>query len=106
LQIEPDAVLAHNNWGLLLDDQGKLAEAIEHYRQALQIKPDSAEAHTNWGTALAQQGKLAEAIEHFRQALRINPDFAPARSNLLNALQGADMGKEEAGPNWKGKKSE
>ncbi len=94
LQIEPDAVLAHNNWGLLLDDQGKLAEAIEHYRQALQIKPDSAEAHTNWGAALAQQGKLAEAIEHFRQALRINPDFAQARSKLLNALQGADMGKE------------
>src|SRR2546426_1208159 len=106
LQIEPYAVVAHNNWGLLLDDQGKLAEAIEHYRQALQIKPDSAEAHSNWGTALAQQGKLAEAIEHYRQALRINPDFAQARPNLLNALQGADMGKEEAGPHWKGKKSE
>src|SRR2546425_734766 len=106
LQIEPDAVLAHNNWGLLLDDQGKLAEAIEHYRQGLQVKPAPAEAHTNWGTALAQPGKLAEAIEHFRQAPRVNPDFAQARSKLLNALQGADMGKEEAGPNWEGKKSE
>src|SRR2546426_2922968 len=94
LQIVPEYAQAHYNLGVALAQQGKPAEAIEHYRQALQIKPDSAEAHTNWGTALAQQGKLAEANEHFRQALRINPDFAQARSNLLNALQGADMGKE------------
>src|SRR2546427_145891 len=106
LQIRPEYAQAHYNLGVALAQQGKPAEAIEHYRQALRIKPDDALAHNNWGHALAEQGKLAEAIEHFRQALRINPDFAQARSNLLNALQGADMGKEEAGPNWKGKKSE
>src|SRR3989475_289948 len=106
LRIRPDHAAAHNNWGAALTEQRKLAEAIEHYRQALNIRPDYADAHYNWGLVLAQQGKRAEASEHFRQALRINPDFAQARSNLLNALQGADMEKEEAGPNWKGKKSE
>src|SRR2546425_210836 len=106
LAIDPNSSVAQNDFGEALAQQGKLAEAIEHYRQALNIRPDYADAHYNWGLVLAQQGKRAEASEHFRQALRINPDFAQARSNLLNALRGADMGKEEAGPNWKGKKSE
>src|SRR2546427_420273 len=106
LAIDPNSSVAQNDFGEALAQQGKLAEAIEHYRQALNIRPDYADAHYNWGLVLAQQGKRAEASEHFRQALRINPDFAQARSNLLNALRGADMEKEEAGPNWKGKKSE
>src|SRR2546426_12567650 len=72
---------AHVNWGLALDRQGKPAEAIEHFQQALRIQPEKAEAHSNWGVVLGQQGKPAEAIEHFRQALRIKPDNAEAHSN-------------------------
>src|SRR5205823_5117837 len=94
LAIDPNSYTAQNNLGIVLAEQGRLAEAIEHFQESLRIKPDDALAYTNWVAALAQQGKRAEAIEHFRQALRINPDFAQARSKLLNALQGADMGKE------------
>src|SRR6059036_2519145 len=68
LAIDPDSPLAQNNFGYELYRQGKLAEAIEHYRQALQIKPDYALAHANWGLALIHQGKLAEAVEHLQQA--------------------------------------
>src|SRR5881397_548634 len=68
LAIDPDSPLAQNNFGYELYRQGKLAEAIEHYRQALQIKPDYALAHANWGLALIRQGKLAEAFEHLQQA--------------------------------------
>src|SRR5205809_5809188 len=68
LAIDPDSPLAQNNFGYELYRQGKLAEAIEHYRQALQIKPDYALAHANWGLALIHQGKLAEALEHLQQA--------------------------------------
>src|SRR6059036_2556697 len=68
LAIDPDSPLAQNNFGYELYRQGKLAEAIEHYRQALQIKPDYALTHTNLGLALIRQGKLAEAFEHLQQA--------------------------------------
>jgi len=69
-----------NSLGYLIA-QGKLAEAIEHYQQAVRIRPDYAEAHNNWGVVLTQQGKLAEAIEHFQQALRIQPENAEAHNN-------------------------
>src|SRR5438132_3823042 len=64
LAIDPNSPLAQNNFGYELYRQGKLAEAIEHYRQALQIKPDYPLAHANWGLAPIHQGKLAEALEH------------------------------------------
>src|SRR5205809_1192704 len=66
--IDPRSPLAQNNFGYELYRQGKLAEAIEHYRQALRLKPDYALTHTNLGLALIRQGKLAEAFEHLQQA--------------------------------------
>src|SRR5213592_3537765 len=85
-----DSVAAQNNLGRELVGQGKPAEAIEHFREALRIKPDLAEAHNNWGMALDLQGKLPEAIEHFREALRIEPDLAIAHANwgVVLARQG------------------
>src|SRR5437867_6114169 len=68
LAIDPNSPLAQNNFGYELYRQGKLAEAIEHYRQALRLKPDYALADANWGLALIHQGKLAEALEHLQQA--------------------------------------
>src|SRR5437667_177750 len=86
LAVDPNSFMAHNNLGYALDRQGKLAEAIEHYRQALRIKPDYAEAHNNLGHALAQQGKSAEAIEQFQQAMRSQPENAEAHNNWGVAL--------------------
>src|SRR5439155_1200617 len=111
----PKSSIAENNLGNVRADQSKLAEAIEHYRQALDINPEHASAHYNLGNVLAQQGKLAEAIDHYRQALKIKPDFAKAASNLGLAL--AQQGKlaevvehsrraKDAGPSQKGKKVE
>src|SRR5947208_3390586 len=79
--IDPDSPVAQNHFGYELDRRGKLAEAIDHYRQALRIKPDYALAHTNWGAALGRQGKPAEAIDHYRQALRIKPGDALAHTH-------------------------
>src|SRR5213594_3893750 len=67
LSIDPQSPIAHNDWGTALARQGRLAEAIEHFRQALRLEPNFVDAHYNLGMALAQQGKLAEASEHYRQ---------------------------------------
>src|SRR5437899_1355081 len=87
----PKSSIAENNLGNVRADQSKLAEAIEHYRQALDINPEHASAHYNLGNVLAQQGKLAEASDHYRQALRLKPDYADAHNNLGNVL--AQQGK-------------
>jgi protein O-mannosyl-transferase len=86
LAVDPQSSSAEHNLGWALADQGKLAEAIDHYRHALQIKPNYAQVNYRWGIALARQGKLAEAIEHYQQALRLKPDYADAHNNWGNAL--------------------
>ena len=91
LAIDPSSSVAQNDFGEALAQQGKLAEAIEHYRQALNIKPDYADAHYNLGGALAQQGKLADAIHHYQRALQITPGDADAHTNWGGAL--AQQGK-------------
>jgi Tfp pilus assembly protein PilF len=90
LAIDPNSSVAQYNWGNALAQQGKPAEAIEHYRQALAIKPDFAEALNNWGAVLGQQGKPAEAIEHFQRALKVRPNYADAHRNLGLALAWQD----------------
>jgi tetratricopeptide (TPR) repeat protein len=67
---------AHNNLGIALFEQGKVDEAIHHYRKALSIRPGFVFAHSNLGGALVKKGNLTEAASHYKTALRINPEFA------------------------------
>ncbi|MDD5628894.1 MAG: tetratricopeptide repeat protein, partial [Elusimicrobia bacterium] len=82
----PSSCLAHTNVGLALAEQGRLDEAIRHYRLALQAQPDSDWAHNNLGVALVRQGRLEEAIRHYELALQAMPVSALAHSNLGSAL--------------------
>ena len=82
-----------NNLANVLAAQGKLAEAVaeyveavEQYRKAVEIEPRYAPAHNNPAIALFQQGKHAEAIGHFQRALEIDPNFSDAKRNLETAL--------------------
>jgi Flp pilus assembly protein TadD len=50
LAARPDDAEARNNLGAVFMAQGKLAEAIDQFQQALAIKPDHAEAHYNLGS--------------------------------------------------------
>jgi Flp pilus assembly protein TadD len=79
---------AHYNFGVALAGQGRLDEAMDHYRKALTIKPDYVEAYNNLGVALAGQGRLGEAIRHYQKVLEIKPDHAEAHNNLGVALTG------------------
>jgi len=83
--------IAHYNLGIVLANQGKWIEAIEHYEQAVQLNPNFFEAHDSLGVALSTLGKLPEAIQHHERALQLKPDFAEAHFNLGRAL--AKQGK-------------
>jgi len=82
----PMSWMAHNNLGVELTRQGRLDEAIAHYRETLRLEPDFAKAHNNLGFALAQQGKVKEAISHYLEALWLNRNLHKARVNLDQVL--------------------
>lgn len=92
----PDAWMAHNNLGGVLMRNGKIIEAITHFRQAVWIQPRLAGAHYNLGNALVQEGKVTEAISHYEQALQIKPDFADVQYNWGTALMGQGRLAESA----------
>jgi tetratricopeptide (TPR) repeat protein len=91
----PDCWLAHNNLGLLLNNQGRIEEAMEHYQKAIQINPNYFETPNNLGVALADKGRFDEAIENYRKAIQINPNYSDALNNLGAAL-GAKGRSDEA----------
>jgi tetratricopeptide (TPR) repeat protein len=82
----PACWMAHNNLGLLLDNDGQTDEAIACFLKALEIKPDFAKAYCNLGNALAETGKTDEAIEHYVKALHIDPNYVAAHINLGNTF--------------------
>jgi len=73
---------AHNNLGYVLVAQGRSAEAIKHYEEALAINPNYSEVINNLGTALLNQGRLDEAAKYYHRAIEIYPGFAEAYNNL------------------------
>ena len=89
----PDQPAAHNNMGTVLQEQGKLEEAINHYNTALELNPDYGEAQCNLGNALKEQGKLNKAIIAYEKSIKLSPNNAVAFNNLGNAYK--DQGKVE-----------
>lgn len=76
--------------GVALRRQGRVPEAIEHFRQSLNLNPRQPHVHNNLGGALASTGFQPEAEGHYRQALQLKPDYAEARYNLALLLLDRD----------------
>lgn len=83
-------VIAQNNLGNALLDEGNVEQAIVHFENARAIKPDDPKAAFNLGNALIQKGRLNDGIENLTQALQFKPDYAEAHINLASALLKAD----------------
>jgi tetratricopeptide (TPR) repeat protein len=84
--LRPGSAVVHYNLGLALYEQGKLAEAVAAYKDAIGLKHDYPEAHNNLGLTLYKQGKLAEAIAAYKDAIRFKRDYPRAHANLGIAL--------------------
>jgi len=82
LNVTENNIFAHQNLGVFLQKNGRLAEAEEHYRQAIRLWPDSYASYNNLGVMLTIQGRLREASQHLSKALFINPDFPGTHNNL------------------------
>jgi superkiller protein 3 len=79
-----DAAVRRNNFGAELLRQGKLAEAIAEFRQAVTADPGYAAAWRNLGFALDKQGQLDEAVAAYQKAVALEPE--PNAHNNLGVL--------------------
>lgn len=81
----------HSNRGIVLQDMGRMDDAIAAYRRALQLRPDAAAVHCNLGSCLQAQMKWQEAIPAFEACLRLAPRHAPALNGLGYCLMFVDQ---------------
>ncbi|MEG4317755.1 MULTISPECIES: tetratricopeptide repeat protein [unclassified Microcoleus] len=89
IEIQPNIELAKKQFdrGNLLKLQGRFAEAIAYFKNALFLQPDSIAAATNLAVTLHQTGDLAEAATYYQRAIEIDPNCAQGQNNLGILLQ-------------------
>ena len=76
--------MAHSNLASVLQQQGKLHEALLHYKEAIRISPTFADAYSNMGNTLKEMQDVKGALQCYTHAIQINPAFADAHSNLAS----------------------
>lgn len=82
LQANPEHVQGWRLLGAVCLAQGKFAEAMANYQQALRLQINDADTHNDLGVALAKQGNLVQAVVAFGEAVRLQPNHTNARNNL------------------------
>jgi tetratricopeptide (TPR) repeat protein len=91
LQSQPRQPDALSLLGVVLEAQGKAAEAVGFIRKAVALDPKAALFRLHLGNALLAAGQPVEAAVELRAATRMQPSLAEAHYNLGNALrQNAD----------------
>jgi len=82
LQLDPDSWQAHHRFAVLLQNDGALAECVEHTRRAIAIRPSAEYIYVTGADALIWGGRRTEAEAMLKAGLEMNPD-----SNVLRSLQ-------------------
>ncbi len=78
----PDKHRAHLNLGIALKNQGRVDEAVSHYRKVIELKPDYAEGYYNMGNGLLILGDFKGAAENYFKALTLTPADVDTHYNL------------------------
>jgi tetratricopeptide (TPR) repeat protein len=69
---DPSYPLAEFNLGNLYDEQGRLAEAFDHYRRSLALNPQYADAHFNLALLSERTGETLKAVHHWKCYLKLD----------------------------------
>jgi tetratricopeptide (TPR) repeat protein len=89
LSVTQNNYVAYDGLGAAYVSLGRIAEAIDDYKQAVQIKPNYADAYSDLGVVYSGLGRWTEAMDAYKQAIRIRPDYADyylALGNTYNKL--------------------
>lgn len=94
--IKTEAISAFHR-GYVLQQDGKLQEAIYQYKRSLELIP-TAEAYTFLGWAYSFQGRLEDAIKECYKAIRIDPSLGNPYNDIGAYL--IEMGRSEDALQW------
>jgi len=77
------------NQGIILWNQGKIAEAKVKFEETLKMNAAHADAHYQLGMALLNEGKLAEAVTEFETYVKLAPDgqYATQAKGMIAQLK-------------------
>jgi len=82
----PDAIF---NQGIILWNQGKIAEAKAKFEETIKINAAHPEAHFQLGMAMLNEGKLAEAVTEFETYVKLAPEgqYATQAKGMIAQLK-------------------
>ena len=77
------------NQGIILWNQGKIAEAKTKFEETIKTNPTHADAHYQLGMALLNEGKLPEAVGAFESYLKLDPNgqYATQAKGMIAQLK-------------------
>ncbi len=87
LRLNPQLATAHNTLGVILNQQGRSADAATSFERAIEINPSFTLAYVNWGATLHGLGRSDQGIAACRQALVLDPTLATAELELSKILR-------------------
>ncbi len=97
LQVAPDNVLLHNNYGLALWAFGHHEAALREFLDANERWPKSAQMHEVYAQELDESGREEEAISQYTQALRWSPDPTAFRAFILYEMADLEVKHSQSG---------
>jgi DNA-binding transcriptional MerR regulator len=86
---DPEDVSAWTNWGRLLHEQGRMAEAERVYRRAQEHCEPDAVLMFNFGVLLEDLGRAGPALEAYMLAIAHDPTLADCHYNLARLYDAA-----------------
>ncbi len=91
LEVDPRSVAAQANLGAAMQEQGRLDDALAHYKRLIAAQPEVVEFRWNRGIALLSRGNYAQGWEDY-ELRRLRGAGAPARTFHFPEWQGEALG--------------
>jgi eukaryotic-like serine/threonine-protein kinase len=85
ISLNPNYATAHQWYGIVLWNTGRLDEALTQERRALELDPLSTIINRNVGDVFLYQHKYDQAIAQYRKTLEVDPTFGSAINNMALA---------------------
>ena len=87
LKRDGKASFVHNNLGIVYQQRGDHARAIDQFREALRIEPGYPQPRALLGSSLLATGRVQEAVKELEQAVKLLPREPLVRLSLARAYE-------------------
>jgi len=82
VQLGPEMPRAHYLYGIFLQDNGDIKQAISEFVQALKLRPSLTDARFRLALLYLEQGRQPQALEQLEFVVQQSPNHLGARKNL------------------------